>query len=96
MSEAAETLYSSDAEAREGLTVDKLDGLLSQLDDQTEWTQKVDARQTGYSLHIRWADEQKRDVTAAIEHQHVLTDAPAMLYDALSRLRAIVAEAVDQ
>lgn len=76
--------------ALDGLTVDGLRGLIAQLEEQPEWNSTLNARQTGYSLHVKWCDGEKHDVTSAITHAQVLEQTPALLYTAAHRLLALL------
>lgn len=52
-----------------------------------EWTSKSDARQTGVSMHLRFA--KKVDVYTSLEFVQVMERCPAMLADACRRLLAM-------
>ena len=61
---------------------------LARLDEQERqfgsWTSKIDARQTGFSLHVKFA--KKADAMAAIKVAGVFDQAPVALYSILDRV----------
>lgn len=68
--------------------ITSLRDFLAKLDEQEtqfgSWTSKIDARQTGFSLHIKFAN--KGDAVAAMRVAGVFDQAPVILYSIIDRV----------
>lgn len=58
-----------------------------------DWTDKVDARTSGVSIHIKFQNAQP-DAMIAVEFARVMQSCPAMLADAIRRLLALTEDGV--
>lgn len=70
---------------------------LEQLDEQERrfgsWTSKIDARQTGFSLHVKF--EKKADATVALRAANVFDQAPVAIYTIIDRVLGQIEDAAE-